>query len=186
MVTTKGTNSASLSVDDEAHTGACEAQARDSPVAVVARETLGHCRVARWADTHSARLRCCSTAMKLRCREAKCWRGHRCGQRHTISSPLCAFIAFSSVPQGRSVHGAALFTGQRRCAILYPIENQRRNRHAHPTHRSARRLVRAHWTGARWRPRLMIPLALACALVVVVCVAIGAFSKRRRKARLRE
>ena len=32
----------------------------------------------------------------------------------------------------------------------------------------------------------MIPLALVCALVGVVCVAIGAFSKRKRKARLRE
>jgi hypothetical protein len=53
---------------------------------------------------------------------------------------------------------------------------------------SARRLVRAHWAGARhaWRPEPMIPLALACALVVVVCVAIGAFSKHKRKARLRE
>jgi hypothetical protein len=33
---------------------------------------------------------------------------------------------------------------------------------------------------------MMIPLAIGCALVIGVCVAIGAFSKRKRKARLRE
>jgi uncharacterized membrane protein YgdD (TMEM256/DUF423 family) len=32
----------------------------------------------------------------------------------------------------------------------------------------------------------MVPLAWLAALVVVVCVAIGAFSKHKRKARLRE